>query len=113
MECVLPVRVDGHPMKRLYSALVRVDLSDMGAASEKKLADAVRYAVPRPVMPTVTTQDTPPQEDAEALYQRGEDYYYGRNGVAQDYAKAREYYEQAAAKGHAEALNNLGYLYDK
>ena len=28
-----------------------------------------------------------------------------------DYAKARDYYEQAAAKGNADALNNLGVLY--
>ena len=102
MECLLPVRVDGHPMKRLYSALVRVDLSDMGAASEKKLADAVRYAVPCPG----ATQD-----NAENLYQRGEDYYYGRNGVTQDYVKAQDYYKQASAKGNMDALNSLGVLY--
>ncbi|MBQ7682607.1 MAG: toll/interleukin-1 receptor domain-containing protein, partial [Oscillibacter sp.] len=111
MECVLPVRVDGHPMKRLYSALVRLDLSDRGAASEKKLVDAVRYAVPHPVTPTVA-RPVVPQQDAETLYQMGDKYYFG-NGVEKDYAKAREYYEQAAAKGHAEALFSLGVLYRK
>ena len=33
-------------------------------------------------------------------------------GVAQDYAKAREWYEKAAAKGDASAMANLGLLYD-
>jgi TPR repeat protein/energy-coupling factor transporter ATP-binding protein EcfA2 len=33
-------------------------------------------------------------------------------GVAQDYAKAREWYEKAADKGEAGAMNNLGWLYD-
>jgi len=34
-------------------------------------------------------------------------------GVAQDYAKAREWYEKAAAKGEATAMTNLGGLYAK
>ncbi|MBQ7682075.1 MAG: sel1 repeat family protein, partial [Oscillibacter sp.] len=33
-------------------------------------------------------------------------------GVAQDYAKARHCYEQAAAKGNVTALYNLAYLYE-
>ena len=32
--------------------------------------------------------------------------------MAQDYAKAREWYEKAAAKGDANAMSNLGVLYD-
>jgi len=39
-----------------------------------------------------------------ALYENGP-------GVAQDYAKAREWYEKAAAKGEANAMANLGALY--
>jgi TPR repeat protein len=37
--------------------------------------------------------------------------YHNGHGVAQDYAKAREWYEKAADKGNAEAMNNLGWLY--
>lgn len=112
INCLLPVRVNNHPMKALYAALVHVELSDMGAASEATLADAVRRAVPRSKAATDTETNTPePEEDAETLYQRGEDYYYGRNGVNRDYDKAREYYEQAANRGHAGALRDLGYLY--
>ena len=103
INCLLPVRIDNHPMEPLYSALVHVDLSDMGAASEKKLIDAVRYAVPRPM--------TPPEEEAETFYQRGYSYYLGTNGVKQDNAKAREYWEQAAARGNTDALFGLGVLY--
>ena len=33
-------------------------------------------------------------------------------GVTQDYLKAKEYWEQAASKGHSGAQINLGYLYD-
>jgi TPR repeat protein len=39
------------------------------------------------------------------LYQNGQ-------GVAQDYAKAREWYEKAAAKGDANAMFSLGGLYE-
>jgi hypothetical protein len=33
------------------------------------------------------------------------------HGVAQDYAKAREWYEKAADKGDTTAMKNLGWLY--
>jgi TPR repeat protein len=38
--------------------------------------------------------------------------YHNGQGVAQDHAKAREWYEKAAAKGDASAMFNLGVLYD-
>jgi TPR repeat protein len=41
----------------------------------------------------------------------GDDYRYGR-GVERDLAKAREYYEKAAALGNPFAQNNLGYMYE-
>ena len=109
INCLLPVRIDNHPMEPLYAGLVRVDLSDMGAASEKKLMDAVRYAVPRPLNRIAPNNSS--QENAEILFQHGEDYYYGNNGVQQDYAKARDYYEQAAVKGNENAINALGVYY--
>jgi len=39
--------------------------------------------------------------------------YAKGDGVPQDYAKARQWYEQAAAQGNAAAQNNLGTLYFK
>jgi hypothetical protein len=41
----------------------------------------------------------------------GVNYYTGCMGYKQDYAKAREWYEKAAALGDAWALCNLGYIY--
>lgn len=43
--------------------------------------------------------------------EKGDDYYYGRNGVSQDYAKAVEHYRKAAEYGYAEAQYYLGYSY--
>ena len=37
--------------------------------------------------------------------------YYNGDGVAQDYAKVREWYEKAADKGDAVAMTSLGWLY--
>jgi hypothetical protein len=37
--------------------------------------------------------------------------YDNGQGVAQDYVKAREWYEKAADKGEASAMTNLGWLY--
>ena len=38
--------------------------------------------------------------------------YENGDGVAQDYGKAREWFEKAAAKDNSDAMNNLGGLYD-
>ena len=38
--------------------------------------------------------------------------YDNGQGVAQDYVKAREWYEKAADKGDERAMTNLGLLYD-
>lgn len=63
-----------------------------------------------------TSQDnkktTPKTSSAEAFYQRAEDYYRGRNGLEQNYAKALSFYRRAAEHGHAPAEYSLGYLYD-
>jgi TPR repeat protein len=78
----------------------------------------------------VTSQTEPNEEKKReafslvlVLFQRGADRgdaFYIRNlallyqalGPAQDYTKAREWYEKAADKGDATALGNLGRLYD-
>ena len=39
--------------------------------------------------------------------------YEDGQGIAQDYGKAREWYEKAAIQGYADAQNNLGLLYEK
>ena len=50
------------------------------------------------------------QDDAETLYNIGLRYYNG-DSVAQDYAKAIEWFRQAAEQGYATAQNNLGDCY--
>ena len=45
-----------------------------------------------------------------AQYALGELYASGQ-GVPQDYAKTRQWWERAAAQGHAEAQNSLGLMY--
>ena len=45
--------------------------------------------------------------DAEALYELAGYYMYGYEEVAQDYKKAREYYQKAAALGYFEAYDCL------
>ena len=106
INCLLPVRVDDFPMKALYAALVHVELSDMGAASEAKLSKAVRRAVPPSnvdAAPIPNPTATAPEEDAKTPRptppirlrldtQLGDDYYYGKHGVNQDYDQARYYY---------------------
>ena len=50
--------------------------------------------------------------EAEALCEKGDDYYYGRNGKSKDYEKAVEYYRKTAEQGLARAQLKLGYCYE-
>jgi len=52
------------------------------------------------------------QGDAAAQYNLGMLYYEG-HGVMQDYATARQWWEEAAAQGNAWARYRLGVLYNK
>lgn len=52
------------------------------------------------------------QGDAEAQYNLGMLYYEGYD-VNQDYATARQWWEEAAAEGNAWAQYRLGVLYSK
>ena len=44
------------------------------------------------------------------MFNLGKRYENG-DGVAQDYGKAREWFEKAAAKDNSQAMNGLGWLY--
>ena len=50
---------------------------------------------------------------AEASYSLGKVYANGRGGVQRNSARAIAYFQQAAAKGHAKSLCNLGVLREK
>lgn len=61
-----------------------------------------------------TVADAPSSHDsmtAEEYNRKGDDYYYGRNGVTKDYAQAVRYYRLAADQGSAKAQCNLGFCY--
>ena len=71
-----------------------------------------------------TKMDNDTKKDAVALFQAGADHgnmlsmrnlgvsYQLGIGVAQDYAKAREWFEKAAGKGDGNSMGQLGLLYD-
>ncbi len=49
--------------------------------------------------------------EVEAWYQKGENYYYGENGVQQNHTEAVKWYQKAAEQGHARAQYLLGICY--
>jgi hypothetical protein len=51
--------------------------------------------------------------DVRAMMDLGSMHVWGLGGVAEDWAKAREWWEKAATKGDAEAMKNLGWSYEK
>lgn len=51
------------------------------------------------------------KDRAAIMYDIGCRYYYGQGAVAQDYAKAMEWYEKAAEAGSPDAMYQIGYLY--
>lgn len=55
---------------------------------------------------TAFAQTTPSQ-----MYEIGEDYFMGRNGKTQDYAKAVEWYRKSAEQGYAQGQYCLGNMY--
>ena len=59
-------------------------------------------------------QDTAPAKDeAQELCDMGEKYYEGKDGVAQSYRKALDYFKKSAALGNANAQCYMGIYYDK
>lgn len=53
---------------------------------------------------------SPPKQSAEAIYQEGRKYYFGK-GVQKNYSKARQLFEQAAPHEHLNANYRLGLIY--
>ena len=50
---------------------------------------------------------------AQEEFERGEDFYYGRNGVDQDEMEAIKWYRKAAEHGYADAQFRLGMIYEE
>ena len=79
-------------------------------AEKERLAAAKAQPTPANTPPTALEQAAA-KGDAHAMFRLGLVYASGE-GVAQDYAKAREWYEKAAAKGDTGAMQNLGWAYE-
>ena len=63
-------------------------------------------------IPAVTLEKKAAGGDVRTMVQTGDAFASGR-GATQDYAKAKQWYEQAAAKGNGGAMTRLGDLYLK
>jgi tetratricopeptide (TPR) repeat protein len=58
---------------------------------------------------------SPPLSEAEMtasqMVEKGEDYYYGRNGVEKDYSEAVKWFRKSAEQGDTLGQCRLGYIY--
>jgi hypothetical protein len=68
-------------------------------------------ATPAPVSPTPSASPDGPRTPAQ-MNERGDDYYYGRNGFPQNDAEAVRWFKKAAEQGDAAGQDNLGYMYE-
>ncbi|HOO65253.1 MAG TPA: SEL1-like repeat protein, partial [Synergistaceae bacterium] len=66
-----------------------------------------------PVFLTPSKPAAPSSLSSEEMFNRGKDFYYGRNGKKKDYPQAAQWYRKAAEQGHAGAQTDLGYMYEK
>lgn len=75
--------------------------------AEARSAPAVSPEVLRPSL------SQSQQERARALYQQGENAYYGRNGVSKDYARAFAAYQECSLLENADCEYSLAYMLHK
>jgi len=76
------------------------------------LVDGYEYDKWREKQANASARAPQPKVDSTAaLTNLGLQYYNGQ-GVPQDYAQARQWWEKAAIQGNADAQYNLGFLYD-
>jgi TPR repeat protein len=93
------------------------------AEQQRITADDMLFHVSNIIVKLHTQMDAETKKEVFAMFQTGANrgdprsmynlgvYYENGFGVAQDDAKAREWYEKAADKSHAGAMFNLGVLY--
>jgi TPR repeat protein len=93
------------------------------AEAQRELADEMLASATEIIVETQHQMNDNTKKRVLAVFQRGADHadqtsmrnlgiaYRNGWGVAQDYGKAREWYEKAANKGDTPAMTNLGGLY--
>jgi TPR repeat protein len=71
---------------------------------------AARFCIALGILLSCWLLSTQPlEEDPQAQYNRGVDYWYGR-GVPQDYTETANWFRKAADRGYAEAQYRLGQM---
>ncbi len=50
-------------------------------------------------------------KEAESLFEKAQNYFYGRKGANKDYTKALEFYHKAVKMGSLDAMDSIGYMY--
>ncbi len=78
----------------------------------KRLITPQGGEVSTPSAPVAAPKTAASSMTPQQMVDKGDDYYYGRNGCQQNYAEAVSWYRKAAEQGHAGAQSNLGYCYD-
>ena len=73
---------------------------------KQKCSDTIKTVPVSRIQPTSTET-----LDSRELCRKGDDFYYGKNGVSKDYAEAVKWYRKAAEQGLARAQTWLGSCY--
>ncbi|MCL1992538.1 MAG: ankyrin repeat domain-containing protein [Spirochaetes bacterium] len=87
-----------------------IKAAELIANAAKQLALTNTFPAPTDDSPADMPGETPVSEKLAAEFQLGKDYYYGENGVEEDWEKAAELITKAAEQGLAEAQYYLGYF---
>jgi TPR repeat protein len=107
----------------LVAALAVAGLLWQVAEEQGGQADDILSSATNIIVKLQTKMDDDTKKEAFAIFVRGADHgdsnsmrnlgvsYRDALGTAQDYAKAREWYEKAAAEDHTDAMVDLGMLY--
>jgi TPR repeat protein len=105
-------RIETEAKRRTVPPMQTAD--SKGDEAIERWADDLKRKVEEEEKKPPVEEISPEQKAAQAQrdFVEGERYYYGR-GVPQSHAKAREFYEKAAAAGHGLGLATLGWLYTK
>jgi len=95
----------------------------MIAEKQREQADAVLARATNIIVNLQTKMDIDTKNEVFDVFKQGAEHgdvrsmhnlgvaYEKGDGVAQDYAKAREWYEKAVVKGDASSMNRLGWIY--
>ena len=59
------------------------------------------------------SKQAPNSKEVAEWFEKGENYYYGKNGVSQNYSEAFKWFKKAAEQGHAISQYNLGFCYEE